>query len=321
MNKKVSIIIPVYNAEKFLDKCIESLQNQTYKNLEFVFVDDGSKDNSVNILKKYAKKDKRIKIIKQKNAGPGPARNNGMKQSTGDYLTFVDSDDTIDSDYIEQLMTHIKDNDMILCGFQRVDSNGKVVGKKVPSEKLIDCFRLPATLCKLYRSSIIKENNIEFPPGKVGEDLIFASKFYSKANKMTSINYIGYNYLVNTSSITQNIDDSLTNKLVRVVKEIDECYNLDKYGDLSLYFYLKTLIINLLIYPKKRSFDDYYQTYQESFKWLENKYKELNRKIKLKWYHGEEFKINIFINIFILCRKLHIIKPFLKLIRKLNYSL
>ena len=112
MNKKVSIIIPVYNAEKFLDKCIESLQNQTYKNLEFVFVDDGSKDNSVNILKKYAKKDKRIKIIRQKNAGPGPARNNGMKQSTGDYLTFVDSDDTINPDYIEQLMTHIKDNDM-----------------------------------------------------------------------------------------------------------------------------------------------------------------------------------------------------------------
>lgn len=321
MNKKVSIIIPVYNAEKFLDKCIESLQNQTYKNLEFVFIDDGSKDHSVNILKKYAKNDKRIKIIRQKNAGPGPARNNGMKQSTGDYLTFVDSDDTINPDYIEQLMTHIKDNDMILCGFQRVDSNGKVVGKKVPSEKLIDCFRLPATVCKLYRSSIIKENNIEFPPEKVGEDVIFAAKFYSKAEKLTSIKYIGYNYLVNPASITQNIDESLTNILFQVTKEIDENYNLEKFGDLYLYFYLKSLIINLLIQPKTKSFKEYYQTYVETFHWLDKKYAEKGKKMKVKWYSGEQLNINLFMNAFVLCRKIHLIKPFLKVMKKINYSL
>ena len=100
---KISVIVPVYNVEKFLAQCLESLVLQTYKNLEIIIVDDGSSDNSYKIYKKYAKSDSRIQIIKQKNAGVSAARNTGLASATGEYVHFIDSDDYIDIDYYEKI--------------------------------------------------------------------------------------------------------------------------------------------------------------------------------------------------------------------------
>ena len=100
---KISVIVPVYKVEKFLPKCLESLINQTLKDIEIICINDGSPDNSLKILEEYAKKDSRIKIINQKNAGPSVARNNGMSAASGEYIGFVDSDDWIDLDFYEKL--------------------------------------------------------------------------------------------------------------------------------------------------------------------------------------------------------------------------
>ena len=120
-SKKVSIIVPVYNAEKFIDKCIQSLINQTYQNIEIILSNDGSKDNSLKKIKDWEKKyPDKIKCESHKNQGVGMTRNKGIALATGDYLTFVDSDDYLDDNFIETLVNNIDDCDIIVSGYKRV---------------------------------------------------------------------------------------------------------------------------------------------------------------------------------------------------------
>lgn len=122
MNELISIIIPVYNVEKYIGKCIDSLIKQKYDNLEIILIDDGSSDNSGEICDKYAKKDKRIKVIHKKNSGQADSRNIGISKASGKYIGFVDSDDYIDKDYYNRLYkTLVKNNaDVVTCKYQNV---------------------------------------------------------------------------------------------------------------------------------------------------------------------------------------------------------
>ena len=123
MSSKVSVVIPVYNTQKYLDQCLGSILFQTYRNLEIICVNDGSTDNSLAILQKYAKFDKRIKIIDQKNMGISPARNEGMKVATGEFIIFFDSDDFFDSTMIEEMVMKAEeyDADIAVCSYSVFD--------------------------------------------------------------------------------------------------------------------------------------------------------------------------------------------------------
>jgi len=119
MNELISIIVPIYNVEIYLEKCLNSIINQTYKNIEILLINDGSSDNSLRICKKYQKKDKRIVLINKKNGGLSSARNAGIDKASGNYLLFIDSDDYIEIDMIEKLYNNIKSNnaDISICNF------------------------------------------------------------------------------------------------------------------------------------------------------------------------------------------------------------
>ena len=121
----VSVIIPVYNAEKYIGRCIESVQAQTYKEWQMILVDDGSNDKSPDICEKYADKDERIHVIRQENAGPGVARNTGISKAVGKYIVFIDSDDYIEKDYFQLLSEH--DEDVVFINVRNVDEKGHVV--------------------------------------------------------------------------------------------------------------------------------------------------------------------------------------------------
>ena len=123
MSSKVSVVIPVYNTQKYLDQCLGSILFQTYRNLEIICVNDGSTDNSLAILQKYAKFDKRIKIIDQKNMGISPARNEGMKVATGEFIIFFDSDDFFDSTMMEEMVMKAEeyDADIAVCSYSVFD--------------------------------------------------------------------------------------------------------------------------------------------------------------------------------------------------------
>lgn len=127
MTTTISVIIPVYNAENYVGRCIESVQSQTYNDWQMILVDDGSKDKSLEICQKYAALDKRIHVIHQENQGPGIARNTGIAAAKGEYIVFVDSDDYIEKDYFELLAKH--DEDVVFINVQNVDEQGNVMKK------------------------------------------------------------------------------------------------------------------------------------------------------------------------------------------------
>lgn len=190
---KVSIIVPVYNVEQYISRCIESLTNQTLQDIEIILVDDGSKDNSLKICNKYAKKDKRIKVITQKNAGPSVARNNALKLASGDFIGFVDSDDYVSPETYEKALQCMQDDvDLVIWGVNVISDDNlcyiswfqekyfklKYEGKVELTED-IKLLTDVVPWNKLYRRSIISEKEITFPAGRLYEDNAFWWKYTS----------------------------------------------------------------------------------------------------------------------------------------------
>lgn len=210
MKDLVSIVIPVYNKEKYISKCIESVIAQTYEDLEILVIDDGSIDNSYHIIKNFAKKDKRIKSIQQVNSGVGAARNKGILNAKGRYILFLDADDALAKDYVETLMRYQK-YDLVVSGIKLISINTKRNEHQIVPESSIK--RLPydiektlthanypifSIVCtKLFNLSIIKENNLAFLPIQYGEDSIFMLAYLSKITSVKTIPYVGYiNYII-----------------------------------------------------------------------------------------------------------------------------
>lgn len=209
----ISVIIPVYKVERYLEKCIESIQKQTFKDLEIILIDDGSPDKCGKICDDFADKDKRIKVIHKTNEGLSIARNTGLQYATGEYVTFVDSDDYISMTCFEKMITAIKkyQADIVMCGTMCVDEDGKILsqdifeeGKIYKGEKIVDEFVLSlktAVWNKLFRKKILI--NSEFPKNRIhGEDLVFITSFLSPETQLVTIAEKGYYYVKHAGSIT-----------------------------------------------------------------------------------------------------------------------
>lgn len=215
MNPLISVIVPIYNVEKYLARCIDSIVNQTYKNLEIILVDDGSPDSCPQMCDDYAKKDSRIKVVHKKNGGLSDARNAGMAVATGEYISFIDSDDWIETSMFELLLNNIFQYDCeISCGgIMMVWENG---GKKEPlfpidktvvikgtKEAILDLIQkkhiIQPVWNKLYKKSVIKD--VPFPVGKINEDEYWSWKAVSRANGVVCSETVVYNYLQRNNSI------------------------------------------------------------------------------------------------------------------------
>lgn len=215
MNPLISIIVPVYNVEKYLSKCLDSIVNQTYKNLEIILVDDGSTDNSGDICDEYANKDNRIKVIHKENGGLSDARNKGMNIAKGEYVGFVDSDDYIAKDMYEYLYAFAVKNDLdvAMCASCDVYEDKIIYPKNFESiildkkEKIIEnIFINPfggaaVSVCsKLFKYDVIK--NIRFDLGKTYEDVYFLLKWIANTNKFGRCDKVKYYYVQRGESIT-----------------------------------------------------------------------------------------------------------------------
>ena len=222
MNKKVSIIIPVYNTEKYLEKCLDSIINQEYRNLEIIIVNDGSTDNSMAIIKKYQKLDSRIKVFEQPNKGAGSARNKGLDNATGDYISFVDSDDYVSPLFIKKLVEAFKEDDLFShCG---IDKNGKDFGVTEEERKL---FIRACVTNKLYNAKYLKD--IRFTNHKYSEDLIFNYKLSFINDNGTKVNDILYYYNYNGDSLTNTWHDNYN----EIFNQMDEIVNYRDIDSLS----------------------------------------------------------------------------------------
>lgn len=209
---KVSIIVPVYNVEKYLEKCLDSLINQTLKDIEIICVNDGSKDNSLKILEKYSQKDNRIIIINQDNAGLSVARNSGIDIAKGEYIGFVDSDDWVDLDFYEKLYNSAikNDADIAVSSIIRWRKYNKKYRVKYEDkvyttlqEKISACFipKICYVWNKLYKTHIVQ--NKHFTPNVYFEDIIWLPEVIKSSNKLITVSGVNYYYRVNSGSIVK----------------------------------------------------------------------------------------------------------------------
>lgn len=226
-SKDISIIVPIYNAEKYLEKCIDSLVNQTKREIEIILINDGSTDSSEEIIKSY--KDKRIKYYKNPNQGIGKTRNFGISKATGKYLMFVDSDDYISLDACEKLYNYAKKNnlDLVVCDFYKVYDDGRIDKEKLKSFKntklkdnknlLLDINLAPWN--KLYKKELLTKNNISFVENLKYEDAPFVIAALDKADKIGKLDqYINY-YAIHQSSET-TIRDERVFDIIKIVDMI-----------------------------------------------------------------------------------------------------
>lgn len=240
----ITIIVPVYNVEKYINECVDSLINQTYKNLEIILVDDGSKDKSGAICDDYAILDARIKVIHKQNEGLGFARNTGLKTAQGKFVTFIDSDDKAEVDLVENLMNEIYKTDCDTCigGFKRISENGLVSfeekydkaiyeGEDVYNKLFTrmlgsapdkhDAVRM-SVWNVMYSMDIIRKHNIGFPSERIfiSEDIIWDSEYYKYSKKAAVINSTAYSYRITPGSLTQKYKPNMLEKICVLYNEM-----------------------------------------------------------------------------------------------------
>lgn len=215
MGKKelISIIVPVYNVEPYLCRCLDSILNQTYNNIEIILVDDGSTDRSGEICDAYREKDSRINVIHKRNGGSSSARNYGLEMAKGEYIGFVDSDDYIASDMYELLHRYMRtDVDLVCCGMVHINKNGHVELHGAANVMILDteqalkemlhmrCFGISAC-SKLFKKEILK--GISFPVGRTSEDLPFAYNVVKNCRNVVTIGAYKYYYCYRENSISR----------------------------------------------------------------------------------------------------------------------
>lgn len=214
-NELISVIVPIYNMEKYLNKCVDSILNQTYSNIEILLIDDGSTDLSANICDEYMKIDSRIKVFHKKNGGLSDAKNFGIKKATGKYVAFVDSDDWIENNMYENMYYKLKDtkSNIVICGRYIEYENGKkkewynkneIIMNKEQSLIYLNSFYNfdMASWDKLYEKSLF--DNIVFPHGKKCEDAYTTYLLFNKSEKVTYIPKCFYHYFQRNGSISRN---------------------------------------------------------------------------------------------------------------------
>ena len=278
---KLSIIIPVYNVERYLEECLDSVSNQTLEDIEIICIDDGSTDNSPNILKEYSKKDERIKIVTKENGGQASARNLGIKEAQGEYIAFVDSDDFIEETMFEKLYTKSKDNnlDIAMCKIALYDNQTEGINKNAwyymlgvfgdfekdvfnhKDTKGFTCEISVTPYNKIYRSSLLKDNDIFFPEGLIFEDEKFFYDVYLRAKRVSIVDEFLYYYRVNRKGSTVDISkESDYTDLIPIFKQIRETFK--ETGNYEDY---KILLSNRFIHLELSRFTQTSPKYKEKF--------------------------------------------------------
>ena len=237
MNKKISVIVPVYNSEKYLENCLQSIVNQVYKDFELIIVDDGSTDNSGIIINKFEKKHDFIKTIHQENKGVSCARNEGIINSNGEYVCFVDSDDIVSELYLSHLIDIVlnKKTDWALTAvdnYKNIEENQCInIDLNNISSDLFYLLNKEYVVfgpcCKLYKRKLLIDNNICFPADiSCGEDLIFNFKYMSYIRNMVFVNICDYSYQrINDESLSKRFRLNMFDEEIELYKVKKEFYD------------------------------------------------------------------------------------------------
>lgn len=301
---KVTIIIPVYNSAEYIGKCIESILKQTYKDYNILIINDGSKDNSQEIIDKYKERyPDKITAIEQENKGVARTRNESIKRATGKYIMFMDNDDYLDEDYIETFINEIEKSnyDVVIGGYRRITETGKILKTLKLNDEQWSKYMIMAPWAKIYRKQYLIENNITFLENNLGEDMYFNLKALLLGN-VKSINYVGYNWFFNTKSVSNTIQKNITQ--LQVFELINSCYDmlnenkiLEKNYEMLEAHFIKYIIWLILFSTKKLDYKTISKEYDKLFGWLKQKFPNYkkNKVIKLWKPKGELLSIRLIV--------------------------
>lgn len=239
MDPTVSIIVPVYNCEEYISNCLESILAQTYTNIEIVIVNDGSFDNSEKIVNKFKEQDDRIVYYYQVNSGPSEARNTGISNSRGEYVVFIDSDDTVDKNYVEILLNKMinSGSDFVCCGYKDISEHGVLnysdfdFDEHVPLHSFMDmvCKGTGGVLwSKIYKKDIIVNHNLKMDKSLfMSEDLVFVLQYASHCRSFATVKEYLYNYnRLNQGSISANISIDYIQNYIAVCKHLERIFHI-----------------------------------------------------------------------------------------------
>ena len=289
MDDLISVIVPIYKVEKYLKKCVESILEQTYSNLDIILVDDGSPDNCGDIIEEFRKKNERIRTIHQKNGGLSDARNSGIKIAKGKYIVCIDSDDWIEKNMIEVLYKDIinTNSDISVCEFVEEDDLQNILSTKKYNNEIIEFSSKEALKSlikqdiltnhawnKLYKASLFE--GIEYPKGQLMEDVSTTYKLFEKANKIVYQNTSLYHYIQRGTSILGNITEKRINDqefaffdrnkyLMEKYSEFKEIIELDNMYNVKTLYFLAILGGYKNLYNSTK-YAEYYAKYKKLYK-------------------------------------------------------
>ncbi len=266
--EKVSVIVPIYNIESVVKRCVDSLVKQTYENLEIILVDDGSRDHSTIIAKEYSKEYANVKFIMQDNKGLSGARNTGLKEASGDLICFVDGDDYVSPDFIAKMVEALGDADMVEPLNMVVDEYGKLTDYNYHSPADVNDYDFqnhPELLAKLamyvrgnlYRRDLI--NGLEFPEGLVHEDIYYSSILFTRLAHVQYCPSAVYYYYMRRDSI-MNLQNNKMFNMFDIMKRIKEYYDkneLHRYYFLLEKVYVRNFLVATMIKKAKKVEEKY----------------------------------------------------------------
>ncbi|MBN1111282.1 MAG: glycosyltransferase [Bacteroidales bacterium] len=310
---KVSVIIPVYNTEQYLEKCIDSVLDQTFDSFEIIAINDGSSDNSLELLRSYASCNSNIRVLDQKNKGLSFTRNLGIDEALGEYVYFLDSDDWIDPDLLSKMYDSAKkyNSSFVCCGIRKCTENelfigyhGKVkgIGFLKGNDVFIDALEganIETSCCtKFFLKEFLICNNLKFSVGRIYEDLLFTIQASSKSKVVSFVEDSFYNLRIRDGSITRNMDISSLYSAIDILKEVDKylalSFHMEKYEiEIKKYKMRFILFILILGYFRAKDYKKWKPIVKES-KVLSNK---LNVFLSLKLKHKVLFvfyKLDLF---------------------------
>ena len=289
----ISVIVPVYNVEEYLEECLESIQYQTYTDIEVILVNDGSTDSSTEICERFCQADSRFRLINQENKGQSAARNRGVKESVGQFIMFVDSDDIINKDVLEVLLPYMKkDVDIVECGMTRnkeeffLNKTSTIIFEGDAKEAILNCISFDAVkfcaFTKLYRREIVEK--IPFLEGYIYEDVFTGINYLKHIRKLVVIDYIGYYYRVRSNSTMTKTFHEKDLDIFKVGSQLIDSFKDDEnmlpyIGYFMFYIghghYLKDRI------NKKSPYVDLYEDFIRNAAFIAKQSKEVVRKYHL----------------------------------------
>lgn len=324
MKKEISIIVPIYNGQIFVGRCLESVLRQKgvdRSKLEVIVLNDGSTDESLNTLNEYARRYPHLlTVIDQDNLGVAKTRNKGISMASGKYVVLIDQDDFIDDDYLARLHEAIEKGhyDVVQCGYKLVDADGKVVRVRLPIKTDFGRFLAMPAWAKIHKTQFLRDNRIEFLDNNIGEDSVFTLAEIIATKKYGTISYAGYNNSFdNASNVTNNFHKGLSEKVdvLKWLQEISRLSTEDKRMQSYLrYNLVRTAVYYLLAYGREASPERFMRVYVEIFGWLED-FNKQNVSVlgSLTAPRGEQVAARVAVIGFILIHRMRIVKLFTKI--------